>query len=171
MVRAAVFDLDGVVFDVSERLRRCFEEAGCPDCRSSAELPREARRRFWQCFLSPRYMHLDRVNEEVVEHMRRLRAEGVRIIIVTGRRRDTQGDATIEQLRRHGVPFDEIYFREPGDYRRDAEYKADVLRQLLEKGYEIVEVWDDSEAVVEAAKRVVPGARVVLYRVGVGVTG
>ena len=152
-MKCAVFDLDGVLIDVSERLARCLKESGG-----------RKDRVFWNCFLSSKYMYLDKPNTELVEYVRKLKQLGYRIIIVTGRRRDTQLDATIAQLRAFGVPFDELYMREPNDYRKDHEFKTDIVKRLLEKGYEITEVWDDSERVVEAMKKLLQNAKVVHYQ-------
>ncbi len=159
----AVFDLDGVLFDVSERIRRCLEEIGCGDCSSPADLPREKKKAFWECFLSAKYMHLDRLNADVAERVKELKQRGMGIVIITGRREDTQKEYTLKQLRENGVPFDAIFFRKPGDYRRDHEYKAEVIKMLLREGHVVVEVWDDSERVVEAVKKLLPDARIVHY--------
>ena len=160
-VRAAIFDLDGVLFDVSERLRRCLEEVGAE---SIEEMDREQRRRFWRLFLSEKYMYLDRPNRELAERVRELREGGVRIIIITGRREDTQKEFTLRQLEEAGVPFDEIYFRPPGCFSKDHEFKAEVVEKLRARGYEIIEVWDDSERVAARMRELLPRARVILYK-------
>jgi len=159
----AVFDLDGVLFDVSERLMKCLEEVGS---RSTEGVPRERLNAFWNCFLGTKYMHLDRPNAEAIEYIRRLRDGGARIVIVTGRREDTQREYTLKQLAEVGVEFDEIYFRPADCFKKDHEFKVEVVKSLLERGYEIAEVWDDSEAVVNALRRLLPTAKVILYKAG-----
>jgi len=160
-MRTAVLDLDGVLFNVDERLKLCLSEVGA---RAVEELAGAKRKQFWVCFLSAKYMHLDKPNQELVSYVKKLRSEGVRIVIVTGRREDTQKELTLEQLRRAGVEFDEIYFRRAGDFRKDHEYKADIIKQLIEKGHEIAEVWDDSESVINTVKELIPSAKVVHYK-------
>ena len=160
-MRTAVLDLDGVLFDVNERLRLCLDEVGA---RAVEELAGVKRKQFWDCFLSTKYMQLDKPNQELVSYVKKLRSEGVKIVIVTGRREDTQKELTLEQLRKAGVEFDEIYFRRAGDFRKDHEYKADIIKQLIEKGHEIAEVWDDSESVVSAVKQMIPNAKIVHYK-------
>ena len=155
-MEVAVFDLDGVLVDVSERLARCLRES---NGRRDAV--------FWNCFLSSKYMYLDKPNRSLIDYVRRLKELGYRIVIVTGRRRDTQYEATIAQLEAFGIPFDEIYMREPGDYRKDHEFKMDIVKKLLSKGYRVVEVWDDSERVVETLKKLLPNTKIVHYRVEV----
>jgi len=83
---------------------------------------------------------------------------------VTGRREDTQREETLKQLRDVGVEFDEIYFRPPGYFKKDHEFKAEVIRQLLNKGYEIVEIWDDSEDVVNTLKQLLPTTKIIHYK-------
>jgi len=157
-MKTAVLDLDGVLFNVDERLKLCLGEAGA---RAVEELAGVKRKQFWDCFLSAKYMHLDKPNQELVSYIKKLRSEGVKIVIVTGRREDTQKELTLEQLRRAGVEFDEIYFRRAGDFRKDHEYKVDIIKQLIEKGHEIAEVWDDSESVINTVKQLIPSAKVV----------
>ena len=160
-VRAAIFDLDGVLFDVSERLRRCLEEVGAESIES---MSREQRRRFWRLFLSTKYMHLDRPNRELIDYVKDLKRKGHRIIIVTGRREDTQREFTLRQLEEAGIEYDEIYFRPPGCFRKDHEFKAEVVEKLRARGYEIIEVWDDSERVAARMRELLPRARVILYK-------
>ena len=159
-MKAAVFDLDGVLFNVNERLRKCLSEVGAS---SVEEMSKEQRRQFWKIFLSTKYMHLDKPNKELINYISELKSKGIRIIIITGRREDTQKEYTLKQLKEAGISFDEIYFRPANYFRKDYEFKAEVVEKLIEKGYEIVEFWDDSERVVEKMKKVLRGAKIVHY--------
>ncbi|NPA96328.1 MAG: phosphatase [Crenarchaeota archaeon] len=151
-MKTAVVDIDGVLVDCSERLRRCLEESGG-----------RKNEGFWNCFLSPRYMHLDRPVPQAIELVRQLKRAGYRIVIVTGRRSDTQFEATTAQLQRFGVPFDEIYMRRPNDRRKDAEYKAEIVLRLIKKGYEVKLVIDDSEAVCRKLSEILPRAKIMRF--------
>lgn len=113
---------------------------------------------FWNCYQSPKYMHLDVPIVEMVEYARRAKERGYTVIIVSGRS-EAQRQATLEQLERAGVPFDVLILRAANDFRKDYEYKAEALRQLLAAGYEVVELVDDSKAVVEATIRMGISAR------------
>jgi len=146
--KAVVFDIDGVLVDSSRRFNKALEEVGAKDPK---ELTGEKRKRFWEVFLSEKYLHLDNPNEEYVERLREYRAQGYKIIILTGRPERLRR-ATEEQLRRFGVEYDEIVFRPEGDYSKDHEFKARELAKLMQR-YTIEAVYDDSEAVVEAASR------------------
>jgi len=157
--RAVVFDIDGVLVDSSERFKKAMEEMGVKDPR---ELAGEKRRRFWEVFLSEKYLHLDTPNEEYIEKLKEYKAQGYRVVILTGRPERLRG-ATEEQLRAFGIEYDEIVFRPEGDYSKDHEFKARELAKLMQR-YAIEAVYDDSEAVVEAASRLGIGAFAVSGR-------
>jgi len=146
--RAVVFDIDGVLVDSSERFRKAMEEVGVKDPK---ELAGEARRRFWEVFLSEKYLHLDTPNEEYIEKLREYRSQGYRIVILTGRP-ERMRKATEEQLKRLGIEYDEAVFRQEGDYSKDHEFKSKALEALKER-YRVEAIYDDSEAVAEAASK------------------
>ena len=141
--KAVVFDLDGVLVDCSERYARCREES------------RGDRGRFWKCFLSEKYMDLDKPREDAVKLLRSYLAKGYRIIILTGRVRQAQARKTREQLRRWRIYYHEIVFRERGDYREDRIFKLEELEKLMKK-YRVKAVFDESEEIVEAIKKHYP---------------
>jgi len=147
--KAIIFDLDGVLFNVDSRLMVCLMKA------------HGNKLRFWELFLSDKYMHLDEPNEKIIEYVRKKYNDGYKIIIVTGRCEGTQKEATLEQLKKYNIPYNEIYFRKLGDFRKDYMYKSEVISKLLEK-YEIVEVWDDSKDVINELKKILPKARLKL---------
>jgi len=149
--RAVIFDLDGVLVDSSERYRLCESESGGD------------RRRFWDCFLSERYMDLDRPREEYVRILRDYLSKGFRIIIVTGRVRETQEAKTLRQLSEWGITYHEIYFRKAGDYRKDYEFKSEIIEKLSRR-YRIAAVFEDSKPVAEALRKLLPDAEIHLVQ-------
>ncbi len=157
--RAVVFDVDGVLVDSSARFRACLEEVGL---RSLAEARGFRRRVFWECFLSSRYIYLDRVRVEYASLARSYAERGFRIVVVTGRPRSMEVE-TLAQLREAGLEglVSEVFFRGVGDYRGDSVFKVEVLRRLMSR-YVVEVVYDDSEDVVEALRREFPGVKVVL---------
>ena len=159
-MKTVIFDIDGVIADISNRLKNSLKELGVSEVSS---IPRFKRKKFWEIFLSSKYMHLDEPITENIQYIRTLKKQGYRIILLTGRREDTQKQPTLKQLETWNVPYDEIYFRKPGDKRKDVVYKASIVRKLLKRGYEIVEIWDDMEKIAHKLKEIVPNAKIVIY--------
>ena len=67
MVKCAVFDIDGVIFDVSDRIRATLEELGVDSIDEVKRNPK-LRTKFWKIFLSPKYMHLDKPRLDAVSY-------------------------------------------------------------------------------------------------------
>jgi len=145
--RVTVFDIDGVLIDCSERLRRCEEEAG------------GSKRLFWSCFLSPRYMHLDKPIDFGFEVLKDRIAKGLNIVIITGRT-DNMAFETVEQLKSLGVEGVPIVFRKTGNYAKDYIFKPSVVKSL---GLEVLEVHDDSFEVLKSFAELHPNAKLYLY--------
>jgi len=145
--KAVVFDLDGTLIDSSERYSRCIREA------------KGDKKKFWECFLSEKYMELDRPREEVVKLLRGYLVKKYKIIIITGRIRQTQERKTKEQLRKWGIYYHEIIFREKGDYRKDYVLKLEYISKLMDC-YKIEAIYDDSDHVIEAIKNRFPSIKV-----------
>jgi len=142
-----VFDIDGVLIDCGERLRRCEEEAG------------NNKRLFWSCFLSPRHMHLDKPIDFGFEVLRDRIAKGLNIVIITGRT-DNMAFETLEHLKSLGVEGIPIVFRKAGNFAKDYIYKTSVAKKL---GLEVLEVHDDSLDVLKSFSELYPAAKLFLY--------
>ncbi|MEM1549241.1 MAG: HAD family acid phosphatase [Candidatus Methanomethylicia archaeon] len=158
VMEAAIFDIDGVIADVSERLRKALEPFGK---KSVEALSRDEKKKFWEEFLNPQLLKLDKPKIEVINHVRRLSERGIRIIIVTGRSREKQKDGTIEQLKSWDIPYHEIYFRGKNDLRKEEIYKRSVIKSLLKKGYRIIELWEDNQKVIDSIRDLIPEAKIV----------
>jgi phosphoglycolate phosphatase-like HAD superfamily hydrolase len=156
-MEVAIFDLDGVIADVSGRIEKALRELGKENLK---ELSREDRRRFWEIFLNPELLELDKPRMDIIDYMRKIKDKGLRIIIVTGRT-IKQKNETLKQLSSWGVPYDEIYFRMTGDLRKDSIYKREMVKLLLRRGYNIVEVWEDSDEVIRELRKLIPDAKIV----------
>jgi hypothetical protein len=142
-----VFDIDGVLIDCSERFRRCEEEAG-----SSKKL-------FWSCFLSPKYMHLDKPIDFGFEVLRGRIAKGYNVVIITGRT-DNMASETVDQLKSMGVDGLPIVFRKTGNFAKDYIFKPSAAKKL---GLEILEAHDDSIEVLRGFAELYPNAKLYLY--------
>lgn len=158
-MKAVIFDIDGVLINPQKRLRKCLEKVNATSIR---KLHGKKRRKFWDCFLSETYMNLDEPIQENISKLREMKNQGYHIILITGRREDKQKNKTLEQLDKWKIPYDEIYFRKAHDKRKDYTYKSSLIKRLIERGYEIVEVWDDSEKVIEKLKQILPNTKMVI---------
>jgi hypothetical protein len=146
-----VFDIDGVLIDCSERLLKCEEEAG------------SNKRLFWNCFLSTRYMHLDKPIDFGFEVLRDRIAKGLNIVIITGRT-DNMTQKTVEQLKSLGVEGVPIVFRRRGNFTKDYIYKPSAAKRL---GLEVLEVHEDDFEVLKSFKELYPKRKDIplpLYR-------
>lgn len=58
-------------------------------------------------------------------------------------------DLTLDWLDRHDIAFDGLYMRLSADYRPAVTVKAELLRDIADDGFRVVEAWDDDEAVLD----------------------
>jgi len=156
----AVFDLDGVIFDSSERFRKALEEAGV----SEEEFRRDQgkRSKVWDIFLSEKYMDLDRLNKAVLNEIRRALKHGLGIVILSGRP-ERMISKTLEMLKKNGIDFDLAVFRAEGNYARDREFKVEALKKL---GLRVEEIHDDVEEIITAIQEIYPNTKGYLWRGG-----
>jgi predicted kinase len=90
----------------------------------------------------------DAPNQPVVDLVRRLHADGVSILVVSGR------DGSCEELCRrwlvqHQVPFDDILMRKAGDNRRDSIVKREIFDNSIRDAWWVQGVLDDRNQVVD----------------------
>ena len=158
--KICIFDLDGVVFDVSQRLAIAESEA------------RDDKELFWNIFLREDLMDLDKPRKAGIEAIQKCIEKGYYVLLLTGRP-DRLIDKTKEQLERLGITLGEnIYlimrpssgsknmFKPPFIYiprvpeRMDSKtFKLKILNEIS-KVYEIVEIHeDDVEILKEIWKR------------------
>lgn len=158
--RAAIFDLDGVIFDSSERFRKALEEASVSEEEFRSDYKKRAR--VWEVFLSGKYIELDRVNPEVFGYILKAKMTGLDIVLLTGRPAKMQ-EKTVEMLRKNNIEYNILIMRANNDRSKDHEFKARVIKKLAEAGIEVYEIHDDSEDVIKAVLRVVPCVRAVRW--------
>lgn len=75
------------------------------------------------------------------------------IIAVSGRDGSSRGQ-TVQWLDAQSVPFDELYMREPGDFRPDEIVKEGIYRDLIERRFTVIGVLDDRNKVVAMWRRI-----------------
>jgi uncharacterized HAD superfamily protein len=129
MSEAAIFDLDGTLCDTSaivhliegdEKDYHAFHAA-------SAGCP---------------------PNADVVAAARAEAEKGRSILVVTSREFIWR-DLSLDWLVEHDIPYDGLYLRIVGDYRKDVVVKQEILQQITDDGFEVVAAWDDKDSVIE----------------------
>lgn len=128
-MRSVIIDIDGTLSNCVPRLE--FD--------SSNKLN-------WEKFFKG--MENDLPNEWCVRLAQIYYKMGFIVYIVTGRPSEYM-DVTKKWLDKWSVPYDFLYMREEGDYRKDDVVKRDILHALLPKKELIEFVVDDRQVVVD----------------------
>ncbi len=163
--KTVVFDVDNTLVDSNERFRKSLEEVAGRPVNSLDDLNPEERRRFWEVFLSPKYIELDKPLEKGISEIRDRAEKGYYIVILTGRPERLRIHTEM-QLRKFGVPFHKLIMRSDNDYRQDYEYKVEKLGMLQNDGHEVVEFHEDLDRTVEAVRKTYPWIRVCHHKMG-----
>jgi uncharacterized HAD superfamily protein len=126
---AVIVDLDGTLCDVSTILHFVDgDEKDFPAFHTaSAECPPD---------------------DHVAAAVRAAHDAGQGILIVTGREFIWR-DLTLDWLRDHDLPYDELVMRISGDYRPDHVIKAEMLDDLIARGWSVSEAWEDQDDIAE----------------------
>jgi len=158
-----VFDIDNTLVDSRERFKRSLHEASGGRAETIDQLNKEEMRRFWEVFLSPKYIELDKPMYEAIEEVLERARRGYYIVILTGRPEKLRSH-TEKQLDRFGIPYDRLIMRANGDYRKDYEYKSSMLKRLLEEGLNIVEYHEDLSRTIQTVRERFPWIKVCHHR-------
>jgi len=142
-----VFDIDGVLLDVSERLKIALQSND-----------------FWSVFFSKDLLYLDKPRVKGINMLRERAKKGL-VAIITGRPEYLR-KITIQQLKELGVYnlIWRIYMRKRGDFRKAKIVKAEAIEQLIVEGYEVIEVHDDDIEVLNYVGKICPNAGLYLHR-------
>ena len=91
----------------------------------------------------------DDPHELVISNVRALAAQGLAVVITSGRTEACRAD-TETWLKQHlGVDYAALHMRPSGDVRGDADLKEAIYRQHIEPRYNVVLVLDDRNRVVD----------------------
>ena len=131
-MKAIIFDTDGTVADCSHRVHHV-----------------KNGNHAWDAFFAG--MDQDTVIEPVADIARAFYGrEGYAVIVVTARPADEQYKRMTEAwYANNNIPYDRMYMRKAGDYRKDAVVKAEILEQIIEDGYEPILAIDDRQQVID----------------------
>jgi len=87
-------------------------------------------------------------DDHVAAAVRAAHDAGQGILIVTGREFIWR-DLTLDWLRDHDLPYDELVMRITGDYRPDHVIKAEMLDDLITRGWAVSDAWEDQDDIAE----------------------
>ncbi|AWD90381.1 polynucleotide kinase [Erwinia phage Cronus] len=128
--QAVVFDLDGTLAKMANRSPYDLEKCG-------EDVP----------------------NEMVVQLAKLYKAQGYKILAVSGRESGTKQeptryyDMTAAWLKENGVPYDAHFQRKQGDSRKDDIIKEEIFWNEIVENYDVVLAVDDRNQVVEMWRR------------------
>ena len=122
-----IFDIDGTLADVSERLHHIKKK------------PKD-----WDAFF--RGIPQDKAIRSMVRLCNILYASGIKILLCTGRRKKDRAE-TVKWLKQQGVNYHELILRPDGDRRSDVIVKREMLAGLDKS--KILFVVEDRSGVVE----------------------
>ena len=151
MEKIVVYDLDGTLIDVSERLSKSLEEVGIQSLEEASD---EQYDEVMKIFNSKKYLDTDKPIENVIKQLRD-EADEYGVFILTGRVDDAK-KATKRQLKDFDIPYDEVIFvnEDLRDIKATAENKAKQIQEL-QKQYEIVKFVDDIKENREAVAKII----------------
>ncbi|MBS3786987.1 hypothetical protein KGY79_02185 [Candidatus Bipolaricaulota bacterium] len=145
-----VTDIDNTIADTRDRLRRSLEEIDRVEVYGETAdryggfgeyLDEEEEERFWNLFLSNRFLHLDSPAPGAAKFLQKIKDEGVKIIYLTGRH-DEEGDSmrpgTESWLEEYGFPSPSVtgvkLFMKPRRKTNDRKFKlAKLQKEFSEK--------------------------------------
>ena len=135
MKKTVIFDLDGTLARIDTRRSLSLKMNGKMD---------------WDKFFDPDNIQLDDPNTPVIKMAQMLKSQGFTIVIFSGRSKATK-DATLDWLKKHDVPFDDLHMRPTSDdwhYMKDSDLKQIWLDTVVDKD-DVFAVFDDRNQVVD----------------------
>jgi|JI10StandDraft_1071094.scaffolds.fasta_scaffold391506_3 predicted kinase len=91
---------------------------------------------------------VDAVDVPMVMTLIAMARDKYKILLVSGRDGSCRAQ-TEEWLRVNGIPYDELYMRPTGDFRKDSIIKQEIWEDLIKNIYNVVMVYDDRDQVVK----------------------
>ena len=129
-----IFDVDGTLLDIGTR--RQHMEGGISTMN-------------WEKFMDPAEMAKDIPNQPVVNIALAMQKAGHEIIVVSARN-ERHREVTETSLNAAGIELarHQLFLRPDGDFRKDSEFKQEVLDALIAQDWKPNLVFDDRNQVV-----------------------
>lgn len=133
--RITVFDLDGVLVDPSERLRRALEMAGLQPPVDDLPDDEGIRTRFFKELFSPETLKLDKPIEEALKMLEYRMEDGSYLAVVSGRP-ESLIEASAKVLDNLGIGWHMLIHRARGNNKLEGLLKAHAFKTLLPRARE-----------------------------------
>ena len=143
------FDIDGVIVDVSKRLKLAKELA-------------RSKQEFWKMFFSEDLYELDRPRPTGIEIVKERSKRGY-IILITGRPKRLFRVTLKQVIDLTGIRPKYIYMRKTGDTRPSFVVKLELIEHALNDGFKIIEYHDDEEEVLRTIMNSYPNITLYLH--------
>ena len=91
---------------------------------------------------------VDDLDKVVARQMKMHKKFGDKILIVSGRDGSCR-EETEAYFKLHGLEYDALFMRKPGDFRKDSLVKREIYETELKGKYNIIVVYDDRQQVVD----------------------
>jgi predicted secreted acid phosphatase len=166
--RFLVTDLDNTLIDSRARFNLAVSEAtGYPQAithqmSNTKSLTKDQRNKFYDVFLSGKYMDLDVPVKGSVETLKKLRAMGFGIVYLTGRHHSQEESLkyeTLKTLSHYGYPIPDnssvMLYMKPSKMSPTNEYKRNVLERLV-RNMSIAVGVDDEENDLQVMVDLIP---------------
>ncbi len=150
--KLAVFDFDGTLFLTDGALlKAALRVTGRPLTREEVwALPHPLS--YAVRFATEQDTLTPEPNKNTIDRLNERAREGYKVVILTGRSQEA-AEQTLEIARKNGLRYNEAYFH-PGTLQPTfKEFKAQKLGELAE-GYDLVEVYEDREHVINHYKAI-----------------
>lgn len=133
--RIAVFDLDGVLVDPTERIKNALESVGLEPPLTKLPSDQYIRSKFWREFYSPDSLKLDKPIEESLRMALDVARSGGYVAVVSGRP-ESVIEHTARALEDIGLEWHLLVHRAKGNLKLDGLLKAHALRKLTPRAIE-----------------------------------
>lgn len=90
----------------------------------------------------------DKLNRPVANILKIYANEGYRVLLVSGRE-DCFREPTLRFLEKYNIPYEQLWMRKSGDYRKDTVIKQEIFEKEILGKYFIEFILDDRDQVVE----------------------